>query len=209
MPFYSVPKVQCPSCKDNALLLELTYVCRKCAECHTVDIEFLDDKIYISKKDNDAVKKVIHKQWENKMDRIKAEVNEDSTKSAVEDFLPFYQTTFSGAAYNTLKEMKNKYKFVSIDELLLFCISTTNLFIKSIYDLPGAKVHLLDNEGNKTADIKKAILKSKVDFINEMQNRNSAQIFMSEMMDRFRIYDLECDKGKEDDGEKNSADSEQ
>src|SRR5690606_17447575 len=102
--------------------------CRKCAECHTVDIEFLDDKIYISKKDNDSIKKVIDKQWKNKMDRIKMEANGDENKQAVEDFLPFYQTTFSGAMYNRLKEMKNEYKCASIDELLLFCISTTDVF---------------------------------------------------------------------------------
>lgn len=198
MPFYDIPSSVCPSCGDDTLLVDLNFCCKKCTNIYTISIDILKNRLFLSKSDVDKIKKEMIRIWELDQKHRKDLDKKIDKYHEIEDLSPVHEVRYQGSILEIIKSIKKDYGFNSLNEVLFFCLSTTDFILKAIRSMPGSRVYLQDNHGNKTSDVKTVIMKKQTKFMNEIQNRDIVNEFLTQMAVLFKMDDMERNKHPEE-----------
>lgn len=178
-----LPVVTCPTCGGNCYSMSINFRCEKCSFESVIDSSLLDDNFELSKVDSDAIKEYL-------VSFAKAMKSVNISSSRVnEDALNEYPIIYKGQILDMMKRMKKDYGFPALMMVVKYITEGFVFVLKKMKEMPGSKVYLVDELGNRSEDIKKAFLREAYKAFNKEQDTEIVDKFLKELIKDISIQD--------------------
>lgn len=183
----SLPTADCPGCDNSIYPLEITFACEKCSEIYHVPSNLLENQIHFCKTDSEKTKKYLI-EYSNRRKVIDMNLNDALDRD--EDNKKKYDVSFGGDVLDILKQIKKTYGFKNLGMVIHFVFQVFMLTLKELRTLPGTKVYLVDDLGNKSKEIKQTVLGKTYDAFNKEQDSYVVERFLDDINVLFKVDEV-------------------
>lgn len=185
-----LPIASCPGCENSIYPIEIIFACEKCSDIYYVPVSMIDSYIHFCKADTKSMNSYLVEFFNKKkildlhLSSPNAETDKDEEKRSK------YDVSFGGEVLEILKQVKKVYGFKNLGIVMHFVFQVFMLTLKEIRALPGDKVYLVDNLGNKSKEIKKSVLGKTYDAFNAEQDKYIVERYLEDINVLFTVDDV-------------------
>lgn len=182
----TLPVAECPSCQNSIYPVEITFICEKCSEIFYVPADLMEGYIHFCKNDLDNMNEYLSKTFNKKkaLEFNKTIVPQD------ENNLQIFKISLKGRVLETFKQIKSIYSFEKLEQVIHLVIEGFVFVLKEIRKLPGDRIYLVDNLGNKSPEIKKGFLNRAEKSFNQEQDSYLVSQYLEKIDMKFKIEEL-------------------
>lgn len=176
-----LPVFDCPCCDGFLHVMEVTVACEKCTNIYPVTIDAVAEHFDLQHVDTEKIRRFLQLLHKNSVFIKKEKSKRAKEKLQNENRLTRFTTILDGTYLKAIQKIKQGFAMSSLLETIKLAIRFMVVLYTARMRLEGDKIFFCDEHGNRSDDIKPALIENIKDVFAETQNREIVESFMKEM----------------------------